>query len=646
MKEKLEMSTKDISQENIKKIRELFPNCVTETEKDGKVVLGVDFDALKQELSSVVINDKKERYQMTWPDKSKAKLLANSKINATLRPVKEKSVNFDTTENLYIEGDNLDVLKLLRETYLGKVKMIYIDPPYNTGKDFIYKDNFSKSTDEFLNESEQYDIEGNRLVQNTETNGRFHTDWLNIIYSRIKVAYDLLHDDGVLFISIDDNECANIIKVCIEIFGESSYLSLIPRLTSAQRPSQEKYISIQHDYILVLIKNKNRNLSFNRTIRRDGLENVKKDNIGLYFEGDTSPILASATQGYSAGGDYDFEYNGIIYKPIANDGTRRRWLWTKPRMEAAARLGILVQTKNGLRVQNYINKEFQLKTNIMVEKDMNLIFASYDFMNAKFANKNGTAILSNYKIDFDFAKPVELIYELIKLIPDKNAIILDFFSGSATTAHAVMKLNAEDGGNRKFIMVQLQEECSEKSEAYKAGYKTICDIGEERIRRAGKQIYDELKEKQAKAGLLDEIVNPDSLDIGFRVLKLDSSNMNDVYYNPSHMNQLLLDESVDNIKSDRTDLDLLFQVMLELGIELSAKIEEVNINNVKYYKVNDNDIIACFDNNLSNDTLIKIAQQEPLYAVFKDSAFSTDSLSINNEQIFKTHSPSTKIRVL
>ena len=353
-----------------------------------------------------------------------------------MRPCEEESVDFDITQNLYIEGDNLEVLKLLQETYLGKIKMIYIDPPYNTGNDFVYNDDFSQDSEEYLDNSGQYDEYGNRLVQNTESNGRFHTDWLNMIYPRLRLAKDLLSDDGVIFISIDDNEVENIRKISDEIFGESNYITAIPRLTSAQRPSQEKYISIQHDYILVYVKDRN-NTGFSKTIVRSGLENVKQDHIGLYFEGDTSPILASSTQGYSKGGDYDFTYNGIVYKPIANDGSRRRWLWTIDRMQAAAELGILVPTKSGLRVQNYIDKEFQVNTNKMVDKDMNLILATYDFMNSKFTNNHGTAALKDLGLSFSFSKPVELIKEVIKLSESKDIIVLDFFSGSATTASTV-----------------------------------------------------------------------------------------------------------------------------------------------------------------------------------------------------------------
>ena len=633
MADKLKMMSSDIIQENIDYIADKFPNALVEViGENGKLVKKIDFDILKQELSTILIDDKQERYQMTWPDKKKSMLLANSKINATLRPNNEESVNFDTTQNLYIEGDNLDVLKLLRETYLGKVNMIYIDPPYNTGKDFIYEDDFSIDSRKYFANSGQYDNQGNRLVKNIDSNGRYHTDWLNMLYPRLRIAKDLLSDDGAIFISIDDNEQANMLKICHEIFGEKNYITTIPRLTSAQRPSQEKYISIQHDYVIVYVKNRDNEVGFARSIVRDGLNNAKKDAIGLYFEGDTSPILASSTQGYSQGGDYDFEYNGVIYKPIASDGTRRRWLWTIDRMKAAAKLGILVPTKSGLRVQNYIDKEFQLKTNVMVEKDMNLILATYDFMNSRYANNHGTSILNNFNLSFTFAKPVDLIKELVKLIKNKNGIYLDFFSGSATTAHGIMELNSEDDGKRKFIMVQLPEICDAKSEEYRAGYKNICEIGKERIRRAGIKIMEENQNA--------------NIDTGFRVLKLDSSNMKDVYYNPGKLDQNLLDTMIDNVKEDRTPLDLLFQVMVEFGIELSAKIEEKEFDDKKYFIVNENDIVACFDKNINNDLVKELATIKPIYAVFRDASFETDSTNINCEQIFKSISPSTKIKVL
>lgn len=673
--EKMKMQSENLVAANIDKIKALFPNCVTEGYDDnGKLTKLVDFDLLKQELSNEIVDGNDERYTLNWPGKKQAILTANSPINATLRPCKEESVDFDNTKNLYIEGDNLDVLKLLRETYLGKIKMIYIDPPYNTGKDFVYEDNFATSAEDYLQTSKSYDDQGNRLFQNNDSNGRFHSSWLTMMYSRLKIAKDLLTDDGAVFISIDDNEQVNLRKLCDEVFGENNFVCNIPRMTSAQRPSQEKYVSIQHDYIVVYVKNNSESNNFARTVKRTGLENIKKDSIGLFFDGDTSPILASSTQGYSKGGDYDFEYEGIVYKPIANDGTRRRWLWTIDRMKAAADLGILVPTKNGLRVKNYIDKEFQVKTNIMVEKDPNLILASYDLINAKFANNHGTSMLNSMGIKFDFSKPVELLIELLRLTNSNDFLVLDFFSGSATTAQAVMQLNADDGGNRKFLMVQIPEECDKNSEVYKAGYKNICEIGKERIRRAGKKIKEEIEKstliygkdakkplestaetKQALQMALDSIDDNKNFeemadkkvpDIGFRVLKLDSSCMKDVYYNPADLSQDLLAGLEDNIKEDRTPEDLLFQVMLDMGVMLSSDIKTLDIQGKKVFNVSDGNLICCFDKNLTEEVVKEIAKMQPLYAVFRDSSMATDSVNVNFDQIFKTYSPTTERKVL
>lgn len=637
--EKLTMMSKDNVQENIKKIQQMFPNAVTEVLRDGKPTLAVDFDVLKQEMSNTLIDDREERYQMTWPGKKKSILLANTPISATLRPCKEESVNFDTTENLYIEGDNLDVLKLLQETYLGKIKMIYIDPPYNTGNDFIYNDDFAMDSDDYADISGQYDEQGNRLFQNTESNGRFHTDWLNMIYPRLKIAKDLLSDDGSIFISVDDNEICNIIKLCDEIFGESHYVASIPRLTSPQRSGQEDYMNVSHDYVVVYSYAN----TFNNVIKRDltGV-NVKNDKNGTYIEGDTKAILATESQGYSAGGDYDFEYNGKIYKPINSEGKRNRWLWTKQRMQAAADLGILVETSTTLRMQIYLDKRFEEGTNKLVPKDDKLIFHTNDLMNNAFSNPNGIGDSNKLSMKglFSAPKPVALIRLLIDMASDKDSTILDFFSGSATTAHAVMQLNAEDGGNRKFIMVQLPEKCDKKSEAFKAGYKTICDIGKERIRRAGSAIIK-------PETFFDK---PKNVDVGFRVLKLASSNMKDVYYKPSDYAQDLLSGFESNIKEDRTPLDLLFQVMLEYRSPLSSKIEEKLICGKQVFIVNDDgehpDLIACFDKNITEDVVKAIAQMHPRYAVFRDSSLPQDSDNSNLDQVFITYSPTTIRRVL
>ena len=643
MADKLDMKSMNMTQENIKKIQALFPNAVTEIIKDGEVCLAVDFDVLKQEMSDMLIDEKQERYQTTWPDKKKAVLLANQAISATLRPDKEKSVNFDTTKNLYIEGDNLDVLKLLRETYLGKVNMIYIDPPYNTGNDFVYADDFSVDSEEYLANSGQYDAQGNRLVHNTESNGRFHTDWLNMIYPRLKVAKDLLSDDGVIFISIDDNEVHNLRKICDEIFNEANLIAEFA-VASNSTKNNSKYVSVSHEYIVCYARNKsalteewkvkknNVDEYYSRAMNlvRSGLsqEQIHQELLALvkyprfydldhYTYADERGIYQTDNPGgVSNGNTQSVVYHPITKKacPIPNGG----WRYKEAEIERLVKENLFAFGDDETiipRVKRYLG-------DYIYQVPKSVLF---------FDSQGSTKWLKNNKIPFDFSKAIELMKYIISISP-KDALVLDFFSGSATTAHAIMQLNAEEGADRKFILVQLPEECDVKGEAYKAGFKTICDIGETRIRKAGQKVVEE---------------NPSAtVDVGFRVLKLDSSNMQDVYYNPSLMTQSLLDMTVDNIKADRTPLDLLFQVMLDLGIELSAKIEEKQVNGKTYYLVNDNDIIACFDDNIDNDVITAIAKMQPLYAVFKDKSFATDSVGINNEQLFKTYSPATVIKVI
>ena len=658
MADKLDMKSMDITQDNIAKIKALFPSAVTEVMgDDGKVKLAIDFDALKQELSEDLISEKAERYQMTWPDKSKAKVLANSRINATLRPDKEKSVDFDNTENLYIEGDNLDVLKLLRETYLGKVKMIYIDPPYNTGNDFVYEDDFAMSADDYAEVSGQYDEQGNRLVKNLDSNGRFHTDWINMIYPRLKVARDLLSDDGIIFISIGQDEVHNLTKLCDEILGETNHISSISRVMKSGS-AQGQFFSPNIEYVLVYAKNITVTESFRQPISEEIINKLytsvetegekrgqKYRPFGLY-QASLDPLRGCSNQRY-----YIQAPDGTLLIPpgnampqIACEGEMvvpktsndKVWRWSKERFLEEKRKGNIVfkKSKGVLIDSNGDTAEWNVYTKIWLSDRQDEGMVPVDLI-TKWENRQSKKELQELNIPFDFAKPSDLIKYFISIIGNtKDDIIVDFFSGSATTAHAVMQLNAEDGGNRKFIMVQLPEKCDEKSEAYKAGYKTICDIGEERIRRAGKKIKEE-------GGLTTQ-----DLDVGFRVLKLDSSNMQEVYYNPSAMTQDILSSTVDNVKADRTPLDLLFQVMLDLGIELSAKIDEHIVNGKTYYAVNGNDIIACFDDDIDNDVITAIAKQNPLYAVFKDKSFATDSVGINNEQLFKTYSPSTVVKVI
>lgn len=635
MAEKLDMKSMNITEDNVKKIQALFPNVVTEImDEDGKFKLAIDFDALKQELSNDLINEKQERYQMTWPDKSKAKLLANSRISATLRPDKEKSVNFDTTKNLYIEGDNLDVLKLLRETYLGKIKMIYIDPPYNTGNDFVYEDDFAMSADEYSEISGEYDEQGNRLVKNLDSNGRFHTDWLNMIYPRLKVARDLLKDDGVIFISIDDNEQANLKKLCDEIFGSANCLSVIAKKTKLTS-NNGNFFAPSHEYILVYAKNILCLEGFNDPLAQEDPEYLKlfkyEDDYSKYnIVGLYQPSLTLERSRFAR---YYIECPDGS-KCIPPEG--KRWRVIEPSYLEMLKKNLIVfkQTKTSpLFDENGSQSIWNIYTKIYLKDRLDSGLRPVTFLD-KFPNSEASKELIKLNIPFDFSKSRKLIQYLMSLFNSKEEIILDFFSGSSSTAHAVMQLNSEDGGNRKFIMVQIPEKCDEKSEAYKAGYKTICEIGQERIRRAGEKIVDE-------SGLLGG-----NLDVGFRVLKLDSSNMNDVYYNPNAFNQSMLDMTVDNVKADRTPLDLLFQVMLNLGVELSADIVESEVNGKKYYSVNGNDLIACFDDDIDNDVIVAIAEKHPLYAVFKDKSFSTDSVGINNEQLFKTYSPSTVVKVI
>lgn len=631
--DKLRMMSMDNVQMNVEKIQKLFPNAVTEVLRDGKPTLAIDFDVLKQELSAELIDDKEERYQMTWPDKKKSILLANTPISATLRPCKEESVDFDHTQNLYIEGDNLDVLKLLQETYLGKIKMIYIDPPYNTGNDFVYNDDFKVDSEEWSEMSGDYDEQGNRLFQNTESNGRFHTDWLNMIYPRLKVAKDLLADDGVIFVSIDENEYANLKTTMDSVFGEINYVDTFlwnctfrpSNFTKTTRKNVEYILCYSCTQIELQGKFEDTQGEFSLT---------KKKHNPQILSCPENYVRANFSDGTYKKGNYNSGYqlldditvrNGLIVNKF--DILIEQSIWGQTYLEDEIRKGVDLIIKSEKTMALYARKSYQqseLKPTTLLPKE--------EVGDVLEANSSLSKLLG--KEIFDYPKPVTLIKYLINIIKNnKDSFILDFFSGSATTAHAVMQLNAEDGGNRKYIMVQLPEKCDEKSEAYKAGYKTICDIGKERIRRAGKKIKEE---------------NPSAtnLDIGFRVLKLDSSNMKDVYYKPSDYSQGFLQQLEDNIKADRTPLDLLFQVMLDLGKPLSAKIEEREIAGKHVFVVNDDDVIACFDSDITEDVVKTIAQMKPLYAVFRDSGLSSDSVGANFDQIFATYSPTTIRRVL
>ncbi|MBR6523548.1 MAG: site-specific DNA-methyltransferase [Clostridia bacterium] len=711
--DKLKMHSVNMVDENIKKIGELFPNCVTErVGADGKIEHAIDFDVLKQELSSVVVEGNDERYQFTWPDKKKSVLLANAPIAKTLRPCKEESVDFDKTENLYIEGDNLDVLKLLQETYLGKIKMIYIDPPYNTGNDFVYEDDFSESAEEYLANSGQFDEQGNRLVANTESNGRFHTDWLNMIYPRLKLAKNLLSEDGVVFISIDDNETENLRKVGDEVFGEDNFIGKI--VWQSTQKNDPRFIAINHEYVLCYTKNKEiQNLAgkwrtrhplveemmseyekirgkysliediqseWNKVINKDKFFQLKHykyvDYRGPYFAADISDPQRK-------GPKHDF-----VIHPITKQLCKAPAGGYSPREAEMRRRLENDEIHFGATHEQVVCAKKYL---ITAEDRLNSVY----YEDGRRATKQLEALIG--KGIFDHPKSEIMIKRLLSFVTNKDSVVLDFFSGSATTAHAVMQLNAEDGGNRKFIMVQLPEETEEKSEAYKAGYKNICEIGKERIRRAGNKIkedicifkndYERLNKPESENsqfvlkgfgslrsnGVLESKdytyeneqtgerkhekfetsdpknkyrYHPELLDTGFRVLKLDSSNMKDVYYTPDDYVPSLFDDLTDNIKKDRTPEDLLFQVMLDLGILLSSKIEETTVAGKKVFSVEDGFLMACFDKDVTDETITAIAKQKPYYFVMRDSSMASDSVAANFEQIFATYSPDTVRKVL
>lgn len=789
MTDHLKMHSLNKIDENIAKIATLFPNCVTEAkDENGEITKKIDFDMLKQELSHSLVEGREERYQFTWPDKRQAILTANAPINKTLRPRREESVNFDETENLYIEGDNLEVLKLLQETYLGKIKMIYIDPPYNTGNDFVYNDDFAQDADDYMSNSGQTDEEGNRLVANTESNGRFHTDWLNMIYPRLKLARDLISDDGVIFISIDDNEVENLKKVCDEIFGESNFVAEFV-IASNSAKNNSKFVSVTHEYLLCIAKNKDMTpinwkvkktnsesfISITKKLISDKLSNeeIHSELLALvkypkYYEFDhytyvdkRGPFRASDLTAPGSKNKYD------LLHPITKKPCKvgiRGWAYSEKEMDNLIKNDLLLFGRDETVIPQLKNYLFENETSL----PKSVLF---------FDSQSSTKWIKSENFGFDFPKAIEYIKFIVSMYPrDNNFTVLDFFSGSATTAHAVMQLNAEDGGNRKFIMVQLPEPCDEKSEAYKAGYKNICEIGKERIRRAGKQILELSLENLEKEGVIEkyagklseirsleeiygfsgeslsvgektsergnvcsvgsdekssgvdsieysgrtsernqrvhsisenskgvscrigdttidlrtlELLNNlgyrikfesfggdkqndlfsdnnsnsetlstqlstlksklsvlTTLDIGFRVLKCDTSNMEDVYYTPDHLDKQDLFKN--NIKSDRTGEDLLFQTMLDLGIMLSSKIETKQIDGKNVYYVEDNYLAACFDEDVTEETITKIAKEKPYYFVMRDPANSKDgdSLITNFEQIFTTYSPETIRKVL
>lgn len=618
--DKLKMESVDLTAQNIEKIGALFPNCITETaDENGKLKKAINFDMLKQMLSDEVAEGD-EAYEFTWVGKKEAIVEANKPIRKTLRPCKEESVDWDSTENLYIEGDNLEVLKLLQESYLGKVKMIYIDPPYNTGNDFIYNDDFKMTGEEYADVAGEIDEDGNRMFKNTDSNGRFHSDWCSMIYSRLMLARNLLSDDGVIFISIDDNELENLKKICEEVFSEVNFIANIIWKHTQQSKNDERHFSRQYNHTLVYAKNKRcvDNFYFERTPEDNkNYNNPDCDPKGAWRSGDVRSPSYRKT---------------LCYEIIAPNGNKiappdNGWRWSEDTLAEKMKTGEIIFKKDftGIIRKIYLSDQPGRTPENLWQGD-------------KFGTTRQASAMIKKLFDdkqvFDTPKPHELIKQMMFISSYKDSIILDFFSGSATTAHAVMQLNAEDGGHRKFIMVQIQEKTPEKSEAYKAGYKNICEIGKERIRRAGKKIKEE-----------NPLTTAD-LDIGFRVLKVDESNMTDVYYSPLEINQQMLLEQVENIKPDRTDLDLLFGCLLDWGIPLNLPYVSEQIDGFTVHTYNDGDLIACFDKNVSESVIKEIAKRQPLRAVFRDSSFADSPSKINVGEIFKMIAPDTRVRVI
>ena len=682
--DKMKMQTANKADKNFKKLAELFPNAVTETiDENGEVVRAIDKDVLMQEISCKVVEGKEERYQFTWPDKRKSVLLANAPISKTLRPCREESVDFDTTENIYIEGDNLEVLKLLQETYLGKIKLIYIDPPYNTGNDFVYEDDFAQSTEEYLANSGQFDDEGNRLFANTEANGRYHTDWLNMIYPRLRIARDLIGRDGVIAISIGFHEMCNLLKVCQEIFSDRQVFSVTVK-TSGGKPNgafniSNEYVifAVPNDFIPIAVAEDMKEYSSPyhgmnlATFTQDERPNQAYP---IYISLEDGSVIGCGkslaqrmAEGTLVGHAKDYIYNyeeapkgTVAVWPITNKGEQCVWRlipdrfigdWEKgyikviPINNSNTRNKYTIQyLSSGIidKIQSGEVKTYRISDNPAIPtidvKDYKTAGAGIASMweDKSFYTAKGNADIKELfdKKVFSYPKPVDLIlYILKKIVPD-NSFVLDFFSGSATVAHAVMKQNASDGGHRKYILVQLPEICKESSEPARAGFKNICEIGKERIRRAGKKIKEESP------------LTTQDLDVGFRVLKCDTSNMKDIFYRPDEVDQTLVDNYANNIKEDRTSEDLLFQVMLDLGVLLSSKIEEMTIGGCKVFNVAEGFLYACFDKNISDEIVTAIAKEKPCYAVFRDSGMASDSVLTNFDQIFASISPSTVRKVL
>ena len=623
---KLKLHTPDLTHNNIELLAQLFPNCVAEARGvDGLVKREIDFDQLRQELSGSIVEGPQERYQLNWPGKREALLTANSPIAKTLRPCREESVNFDVTQNLFIEGDNLDALKLLQETYLNKVKVIYIDPPYNTGNDFVYEDDFAEDSASYFERSNQTDNSGSRLNANTESNGRFHSDWLSMLFSRLKLARNLLRDDGVIFISIDDNEQANLKRICDEIFGEENFISTIVWEKRYSPQNAVKWFSESHDFLVVFAKNK-LNWYPNLLERSDEM-NARYKNPDNDPRGVWKPVDSTAQGGHGTKTQF--------YELIAPNGKRhtlpngRCWLYTEPVLKtliADNRIWFGADGNNVPAIKRFI-------TEVKQGTACQTIWKYSDVGHSQDAKKEVNDLFPENAV-FDTPKPTRLIKRILQVASGKDDIALDFFSGSATTADAVMQMNAEDGGHRKFILVQLPEVCDDKSEAAKAGYRTIAEISKERIRRAGKKIKSN-----------NAITNP-TIDLGFRVLKVDSSNMKEVFYTPDTVSQDLLSDQINNIRDDRTSEDLLFQVLLDWGVDLALPIAQEIIDGKTVYFVDDNALAACFEEEVSEEFVKLLAQREPLRVVFRDAGFASDSVKINVEQIFKLISPITEVKAI
>jgi adenine-specific DNA-methyltransferase len=655
--DKLKMHSPNLTEENTTKLASLFPNCVTESkDKTGTLKKSIDFDLLKQELSTHIVEGPQERYHLNWPGKREALLTANAPIAKTLRPCREESVDFDTTQNLFIEGDNLDALKLLQETYLGKIKMIYIDPPYNTGNDFIYADNFAESTDEYLLESGQKDDQGNRLVANTESNGRFHSDWLSMMLPRLKLARNLLSDNGVIFISIDYRESSNLVRLCNEIFGEQNAIAQIAWEKMYTTKNDTSLISCCHEYVLIYAKQITsesigvlpRSSEMDaRYLNPDSDPRGNWKAIPMYADGERKNgrfIITSPTgKTHEPGPNSHWRYTEEDVLKLIQDN--RIWFGksgdSQPNLKR-----FLSEVQSGVKAKSLWNHK-EVGSNDTASRELKSIFGTFS--------------------PFSFPKPTSLLERMVQLgTHSSKSIVLDFFAGSATTAHAVMQLNAEDGGNRKFIMVQLPEVCNEKSEAFKAGYKTIAEISKERIRRAGKKILDDLaikdtpKIKNKETGDLFSESSKDNvsgfrdfrgskkLDTGFRVLKVDSGNMADVYYTPDAMSQEGLFNLTDNIKPDRSEEDLLFQVLLDWGVDLTLPITREPLEDNEVYFVDGNALAACFvkKGRVTESFCKELAKRQPLRVVFRDAGFKDDSVKINVEQIFKLMSPHTDVRTI